>query len=222
MNVLYSATRDYYPFLKWTMQSLIEFNADARFFVFAEDDEIPCEYPCEVINIGNDHFTNANVSLRFTKMSLARVLAPQLLPVDKILYLDVDTIVADSLQEMYDTDLSGKWLAWVKEKGFYNPYDRDYFNFGVALMNLKQMREDKVSERLLQLLNTQYFTFHEQDAMNLIAEGKYVELPRRYNESQCTGTTDHPAIVHFAGIREWYKSNAMYRSEFIDKYRGGI
>lgn len=218
MNVLYSATRNYYPYLTWTVRSLMEFN-DARIFVFAEDDRIPCDFPCEVINVSKtDRFSRLNVSNRYTIMSLVRVLAPVLLPVDKVLYLDVDTIVADSMQEMYDTDMTDKWIAWVKEKGYYNPYDRDYFNFGVALMNLEQMRKDQVSERLVELLNTRKFTFGEQDAMNLIAEGHQIALPRRYNESQCTGTTDNPAIVHFAGISQWFQSNSMYRSEYRDKY----
>lgn len=218
MNVLYSATRGYYPYLKWTMRSLMEFN-DAHLFVFAEDDAIPCEFPCEVINVGKtDCFTGLNISKRFTKMSLVRVLAPKLLTVDKVLYLDVDTIVADDLNAMYETDLTDKWVAWVRERGFFKPFKRDYFNFGVALMNLSQMRQDGVSERLVELLNTQRFTFGEQDAMNLIADGKYVELPVRYNESPCTGNTDNPAIIHFAGIRDWHMNNAMYRCEYRDKY----
>ena len=218
MNVLYSATRNFYPYLEWSIASLKEYNDNVNVYVFAEDDEVG--FPCEVINVGNGgFFTRLNVKKRFTEMSLMRVLAPRLLTVDKVLYLDVDTVVADDLTSMYETDLTDKWVAWVREKGFYKPFERDYYNFGVALMNLEQMRQDGVSERLVELLNTQMFTFGEQDAMNLIAEGKYVELPLRFNESPCTGWTDNPAIVHYAGIGDWNTNHAMYRSEYLDKYR---
>lgn len=222
MNVLYCATKNLYPCLKWTVASLKEYNPDATVYVFAEDDDVGLS--CNVINVSGQEYIrkdSPNYRTRFTHMSLMRVLAPQLLPVDKVLYLDVDTIICEDLRSMYDTDLDGKWIAWCEEKaGLWNPYNKPYFNFGVALMNLKQMREDCVSERLVRVLNERRYIFNEQDALNeIVTDDKMVALDPRYNEASFTSRSYTPAIVHYAGIEDWQTNRTMYRSEYLDKYR---
>ena len=222
MNVLYSATRNLYPCLEWSVASLKEYNDNVNVYVFAEDDDVG--FPCNVINVAEQNFIrkdSPNYRTRFTHMSLMRVLAPRLLTVDKVLYLDVDTIVCDNLQPMYNTDLNGKWIAWVQERaGLWKPYGKPYFNFGVALMNLAQMRQDDVSERLVHALNERRYIFNEQDAMNeIVTDEKMVALDIRYNETSMTGRTQNPSIVHFAGIEDWQTNRTMYRSEYLDKYR---
>lgn len=224
MNVLYAATRNYYPYLKWAVDSLLEHN-EASVYVMAEDDEVG--FPCRVINVSGQEYFKAdspNMNTTYTWMSLMRVLAPCLLTVDKVLYLDVDTIVCENLKPMYETDLTGKWIAWCEEKRCYSKrYGKPYFNFGVALMNLEQMRKDNVSETLVHMLNTERFQYYEQCAMNrLTPPCKMVELDTRYNESFCTDFSQKPAIVHYAGISDYYRNQLMFRHDYLDKYRRKI
>lgn len=224
MNVLYTLTRNYYPFLKWSVHSLLEHNDDVEnIFVFAEDDDVQLDAPCDIYNMsGRKWFASdsPNLNTPYSVMSLMRVYAPELLPIDKVLYLDVDTIICDSLAELWNTNLDGKWLAWCPEwRGNWKPYGNMYFNFGVALMNLAEMREDNVTRRLVHILNTEYCLYNEQDAMNkIMPRHKCVEMPVRYNECFCCGYTDNPAIVHYAGCRDWYKSETIYRWEYRKQY----
>ena len=225
MYVLYTLTRNYYPYLKWSLKSLLEHNKPTKVFIFAEDDELPFEIPCkhQIINMSGQQFfkdSSPNINTPYTIMSMIRVCAPEILKVNKVLYLDVDTVVCDSLEPLWNTDVKGKWLAWCPERfGTWKPYGVMYYNFGVALLNLAQMRKDKVTERIVDDLNTEYFRFNEQDAMNrIIIPDKMTEIDVRYNESFCCGVTDNPAIVHYAGHPEWYENRTIFRWEYLYKY----
>ena len=227
MIVLYAATRNLYPYLKGAIRSLLDHNEDVKLFIFAEDDRLPYDLPCdyEIINVSNQTYfppDSPNMKSIFTYMAMMRICAPELLDVDKVLWLDVDTIVCDSLQELWDIDLSGKWVAWCREyTGSYKPYGSKYYNFGVAVLNLAQMRLDNVTQAVVKELNNQWYWCTDQDVMNkLTPPEKMVEIPVRFNESFCCGYTDNPAIVHYAGIPNWYERTNMNRVEYLKKYRG--
>ena len=227
MNVYYGLTRNLYPYLKWSITSLLEHNEDVRLFIFAEDEELPFGIPCEhkVFNVSNQTYYGAscrNLHSRFTYMPMLRVCLPELLDIDKVISLDVDTIICDSLKPLWDIDLTDKWIAWCAEhRGNYNPFNQKYYNSGVAVLNLDQMRKDDVTKKAVELLNYQYFPYTDQDVMNLYAvPQKTVDIDVRFNESFCCGKTDNPAIVHYAGIGDWYRNETMYRHEYLDKYKG--
>lgn len=223
MNILYTSTRSWYRYLKWSIASLREHHPEAEIYVLAEDDDVGIEGVTALNMTGQTFFREDGPNFRtyFSHMTLMRVLAPLLLPLDKVLYLDADTIVTDDLTEMYNTDLTGKWLGWVEEKnGFFKPYGPRYWNSGVMLMNLRQMRDDHVAETLIEMLNTERFAFNEQCALNrFVPPCRMVELETRFNEAACTEMSRRPAIVHFAGVPNWYANTTMKRHEFLDKYR---
>jgi lipopolysaccharide biosynthesis glycosyltransferase len=229
MNVLYAATRNLYPYLKGAIQSLLDHNNVTKLFVFAEDDELPFKIPCkhEVINVSNQTYfppNNPNNRSIFTYMAMMRICAPEILKVNKVIWLDVDTIVCDSIEELWNTDMKGKWVAWCREwTGNYKPFgNAPYYNIGVCVLNLSQMRKDNVTQTAVAELNRQRYWCTDQDVMNLITPSdKMVDIPVRFNESFCCGYTDHPAVVHYAGIPNWYERTDMKRVEYLNKYRGG-
>lgn len=225
MNVMYAATRNLYTPLKGAIKSLLDHNKVTKLYILAEDDELPYDIPCkhEVINVSNQTYfpgTCVNLNQRFTYMALMRVCAPELIRAKKLITLDVDTIVCDSLCPIWETDLTGKWIAWCNEKkGWFKPFGDKYYNFGVTVMNLDLMRKDGVTPTLVQMLNEIKLWFPEQDAMNYLAgERMSVDLDTRFNEAFCTGYTDKPAIVHFAGQPDWYENRAIFRWEYLARY----
>lgn len=227
MNVFYGATRNLYPYLKWSICSLLEHNENVKIFVFAEDDRIPLEIPCEhkVINVSGQKYFGQdcpNINSQFTYMAMMRVCLPEILKVDKLISLDVDTVICDSLEPLWNVDLTGKWVGWCKEYlGQYKPFGSSYYNCGVSVLNLEQMRQDHYTEAAVDLLNRNRFPYTDQCVMNLLAvPDKTVDIDVRYNESFCCGSTDKPAIVHYAGVSNWYENRTMPRHEFLDKYRG--
>ena len=195
-------------------------------YILAEDDDLPYTLPCnyKVINVsGQTYFPPNSPNFRnyFTYMAMMRACLSEILKVDKVISLDVDTIICDSLRPLWNIDLTEKWIAWCREwTGKYHPFGDLYFNFGVTVMNLKQMRKDKATELFVTELNRVRYWCSEQDVINKFAvpQGKYKEIPPRYNECFCCGYTDNPAVVHYAGHTDWYTDQNMYRREYLDKY----
>lgn len=226
MNVVYSATRNLYKPLKGAIRSLLDHNENVKVYVLAEDDKLPFEIPCdhEIINVsGQTYFpaTCPNINSQFTYMAMLRVCLADYIKDDRVIQLDVDTIIVDSLEPIWETDLTGKWVAWVEETlGVWKPFGEHYFNFGVAVLNLKQMREDGYTQMAVDELNSKYYLYIDQDVLNRFAvPEKCVGLPVRYNECFCCGYTEDPAVVHFAGLSDWYDNWLLYRYEYVKKYK---
>ena len=226
MNVIYSGTRNLYPAMRGAILSLIAHNPDVKIYVLAEDDDLPFRIPCEheIINVSRQGFfpaDNPNMKSQFTYMAMLRVCTPEIILDDRVIQLDVDTIVCESLLPIWEIDLTGKWLAWCPEHfGRWKPFGPKYYNFGVAVLNLAQMRMDHATPQLVKALNSIQYPFIDQDVMNQFAvPDKTVDLPVRFNECFCCGWSEHPAIVHYAGYPDWYTSNASPRWWYREKYK---
>lgn len=219
-------TRNWYSWVLPSITSLLEHNDPEVVYILAEDDEMPNLPPvCKVINVSDQTLvkkTSPNWNNFFCWIILLRVCLPDILDCDKVLHLDADTIINDDLTPVWETDVEGKWFAAVPEYvGVYKPYRDKYYNAGVMLYNLEQMRKDNIVPKFLDEINNKQYRFPEQDILNRFGvPDKAVDLPVRYNESFCCGYTQEPAIVHYAGYGNWYGNRSMYRSEFLTKYIG--
>ena len=223
---VYSGTRNLYADMVTAAKSLIANSSVDKVFFLVEDDVFPYVLPgmIETMNVSGQRFFTkgcANFTTDFTYMSLLRVCYTKLFPeVEKVLQLDVDTVVVDNIDALWDVDLTGKWFAACPEPlSTYKPYGPKYYNIGVAMFNLEQIRKDGADERLIDFLNTVKVPYIDQDAWNRYGIGKAVELESRFNESSVTGYTENPAIVHFAGIKKWQNSPRANRREYLKKYR---
>ncbi len=227
MNIVYASSQGLLPHLEAPIKSLLDHNKDVMVYVLTEVDTLPFEIPCKhkIINISNQQYfpkNGPNMKSFFTYIPMIRVCLPEILKANKVICLDVDTIICDSLKPIWDIDLTDKWIAWCPEYlGTYRPYGKQYYNIGVAVYNLAQMRKEKVSGLAVNLLNTNHYLYLDQDVMNQIAvPDKSVDIPVRYNECFCCGYTDAPAIVHYAGIPDWPTNWTAYRREYLDRYLG--
>lgn len=113
---------------------------------------------------------------------------------EKALYIDIDTIVLQDLTELYETDLGENYIGGVhsaayviNEKNTKQYFDsigmpdmKYYINAGVILWNLKQIRKEDITSRLLAMCKNQY-RFMDQDIINLVCYGKIKHLDFKYN-----------------------------------------
>jgi lipopolysaccharide biosynthesis glycosyltransferase/glycosyltransferase involved in cell wall biosynthesis len=107
---------------------------------------------------------------------------------DQILYLDCDLIVKRDLSEIFNHDISGKLAAVVADSGqlyrrtpIIEQVDR-YFNSGVMLLNLEEMRKQRVTESLLNYKNNVCDgNLMDQDAFNVVFDKKVAYLSVRHN-----------------------------------------
>lgn len=228
MNIVYCVTKNYIERCIPSIKSLINYNPKARIFIVTECSESPVELPCkaEIIDISNqDYFTPANCinyGNMFTYVNLLKVCYSDLLPVNKVIHMDADTIINDSLDPFWKTDIAGKWFAAVPEyTGKYKPFGNHYYNMGIALINLQQMRKDKIQPAMIDYLCSVKQPWADQDAWNKysLEQDKAVAVDVRYNECFATGYTKDPAIIHYCGIKDWYTNRNINRIEYLDKYR---
>lgn len=152
--------------------------------------------------------------------------------IGKVLYLDCDTLVLQSLDELWDIDLSGYALAAVEDVITYSDHwlDHDdsvgYFNAGVMLINLRYWRENNAKDRFMSFLSrySDQIRHHDQDALNgvfydrkLLIENKWNTFPRfcekkyreEYPEYEKICSKD-PCIVHFTGRKKPWNTRSYH------------
>ncbi len=214
---VYSGTRNLYPHMVTAAKSLIANSGVTKIYLLIEDDGFPYEVPdiVETVNVSGQGWFGkgcVNIKTQFSYMALLRVCYAKLFPkVDRILQLDVDTIVTDDVDALWKMDMGSAWFAAVCEppryvgtgdnrhRTDYKPWGERYYNIGVAMFNLKQIRADRIDDKLIHVLNTEKLPYIDQDAWDKYGNDRCIDLDRRYNECMVTGYTDNPAIVHYAG-----------------------
>lgn len=122
-----------------------------------------------------------------SRTTWARLGIADLLPehVEKILHLDVDTIVMGSLAELYDMDIKEHAAVVIDEyrDGQYIGVTGRYFNAGVLLINMRYFRENDIKQQCIDFIgrNRERILFHDQDTLNAVLDGKVLYASRKFN-----------------------------------------
>jgi lipopolysaccharide biosynthesis glycosyltransferase len=107
---------------------------------------------CRFLAVDPSLFDGFPETKRYPKQIYYRLIAPLLLPrdLDRILYLDVDTVILNPLTELYETDFEGayyvacthtpEFLARINQARLGIKKDVPYINTGVLLFNLPLLR----------------------------------------------------------------------------------
>ncbi|MFA5333848.1 MAG: glycosyltransferase family 8 protein [Candidatus Nanoarchaeia archaeon] len=169
-----------------------------------------------------------------------RILIPKLLPktIDKVLYLDCDTIVEEDLSGLFSIDLSNNALAAVEDyvairsdfkmlkKRLKIPKNKSYFNSGVMLLNLEYLRRNDSSKKIISFLkkNNEKIVMHDQDGMNAVLFNKWIKIPETYNYiiniNLIFPKNINPKIVHFAGLKPEMIKIINPNNVYCKKYYG--
>lgn len=208
MNIFYTADNNFVPQLAAGICSVCENNRDMEEIVFyigslgipAQDQaqlaQLAQRYQRQIHFIQIDDLPSLIGSQLDTSgwntVILARLLIDRLLPetVDRVLYLDGDTIVRGSLRELWATDLQGKVLGASIEptvnrqrKISLGLNELHYFNSGVLLIDLKRWRETDTGARILSYYaqNNGKLVANDQDAINGALAGQIYPLSPKYN-----------------------------------------
>ena len=203
---VYTGTRNLYRAMVPAVRSLVANTDVDEVWLLIEDDVFPYKLPAKVQtrNVSDQYYFShygPNFHCGWTYMVLMKAALTKEFPdADRILSLDVDTIVTQDIGELFGLDLTGYYMAAVRDTGRNSD---DYFNGGVMMMNLDLMRRDLMDDQLILELNVRHFDFCEQEAISELCTGQILPLPAEYNDSDWTGHTENPKIVHFAAKRNW-------------------
>ncbi len=131
-----------------------------------------------------------------TPYTLLRLLADVMPEIpDKLLYLDMDIMIAGDIRELYDIDISHVEFAAVKEKYGCWLIRPDYFNAGMLLLNIAKIRRTGLLDKARQKIRTRKMLFADQTAIFRSATRKKL-LPRRFNEQSRFDRKD-TVVCHF-------------------------
>lgn len=207
--VAWCGTTNVYPYMAASARSVLtKVRGVDKVYFLTETDDFPEQLPdiVECININDTPYLDPNGENfinGWTWMTLARLALHHILPEERVLYLDCDTIAEADFSELFDLDLQGKVMAAVREPDrCKTPFV--YFNAGVLLMDLPKMCQG-IGDEMLNMVNTVKLGCPDQDTINLLCQGRILELPPIYNASDWTGLPGDPKITHYAGLKRYWE-----------------
>lgn len=201
----------------------------------------------EVITISPEHFIHLKISNRFRESIYYRFLIPDLINVEKILYLDSDTIIINNIKDLWETKLDNIACGVVEDQAsddirIHNRIgvDSPYFNSGVLLINAEYWRANNIEKKLTDFIyeHPDICVYPDQDALNVILNNKVKYLPYRYNFQDSLYKTEFKSlfinrskwkyvldeknkvkIIHFTGyLKPWHIECQHPKKDLFFKY----
>lgn len=233
LNVAYSCNEGYVPHTGISIISLLENNksVDTIKIYFIEKDvskdslellkRIAYNYGRQLIIISfSDIAYNLKVENcgRHIETVYAKLYFGNISGVDKLLYIDSDTVVIGSLVELFQTNMESNLFGLVKTitkdsvlKLGLEKSD-PFYNDGIALVNVKLLRENEIEQKfndLIKQFNGDPPVLSE-GVINVVCKNKILTIHPKYNFS--------PIFYMFSKkkLREIEGSNHYYSDEEID------
>lgn len=240
LNVIFQSSNEYSPFLLITLSSLLDNNKrDFNFInIFIIDDGINKtnkdkifrfteKYNCKVtfIKINFEDVSDILMPFHQSFTTYAKLFISSILPddINKIIYLDCDSLVLGSFKELWDMNIDDYYCAGVLDvlgenvkNHFWYLKINSYINAGFLLINLKKWRADDVEEKFIKFLSDNYgkFFLADQGAINLVFNGKIKIVEPKYNLMSYFQYLDYELAKNFFGM-----DNEYYTKEIVDESR---
>ena len=150
-----------------------------------------------------------------------RILIPELINVDKIIYSDVDVMATGNISELWNENLGDNVVGMVKDacynKEFYNIFKKterkikaklskidltNYFYAGMILIDCKKWRKGNYTKKVFDCVPKAVTKCIEQDAISMALKGEIQSLDLKYcytNRYCYLKKIDNCVIRHFEG-----------------------
>lgn len=195
--------------------------------------EMEFKFMKQSLDMITDRIENRLRSDYFTMTIYFRIFIPDMYPeYDKAIYIDSDIIVPGDISELYDTDMHDNLIGVVTD-GSVNDVPElqrymteslglklgDYFNSGMLLMNMKELRNVHLAEHFLYLLNKYHFdcVAPDQDYLNSMCYGKIEYLDSCWDAMPNRNKPDieNPKIIHYNLFdKPWCYDDIQYQDYF--------
>lgn len=174
-----------------------------------------------------------------TNTTYFRLLISQFLPsnIKKIIYLDPDTIVIDSITKLFNHSIPDDCIIKAVEDPVTFDLIRtkhtmkNYFNAGVMLIDYTKWCDYDVYGKSFKVIKNypEKITFWDQDALNIVLDKKWSPLKPKWNvipyffmdnwqlSNEIKDSSKQPSIVHFSSDdKPWHKKNKNpYKNDFF-------
>ncbi|MCQ2112365.1 MAG: glycosyltransferase family 8 protein [Bacteroidaceae bacterium] len=207
-------------------------------------------YPSKYINFYELNDELINTTMRFEnhwwpKYVFYRLFMEKMLPsnISKVLYLDSDIIVRNSLSALWNENISDVAVGCVIDalSGSIEQYNRlgfssdyEYFNAGVLLVNLEYWRTHNITDRFVDTLKykADIIKQQDQDVLNYVLHDSKRLLKFTYNfqsgfmyklsmlgldynkyKNEIDAAADDPIVLHLSGMRPWISGRMKHPYE---------
>ena len=170
----------------------------------------------------------------YTKTTYFRLFIPNLYPqYDKAIYLDSDIVVLGDISELYNQEIGNNLIAAapddvIQTQEVFQEYAekvvgvadyKDYFNAGILLMNLDELRKFDFQNKFLYLLETIKFTVaQDQDYLNRLCKGRTKIIDKTWDRMPIAiDNIDEKdiKIIHYnLNFKPWRFDNVLYNEYF--------
>jgi lipopolysaccharide biosynthesis glycosyltransferase len=249
INIVFATDRNYIQHLGAALKSLLVNNEDLSLKVYIISsgmskkdlrniNEIIKGHKCAVhhITVSDELFVRlATAHPFYPKGTYYRLLIPDLIDEEKILYLDSDIIVNGSIKELYDQDPGDYYACAIEDAGFdrHDKLNMDkssaYFNSGMILINLRKWKETGLQKKVIDFIenNPDKIWFPDQCGLNSIINGRWKKIHLKYNQpssifcddfenrfdcfsrSELVEARTNPVIIHYTGgSKPWHFKNS--------------
>lgn len=208
MNILYASDDNYVSILGVSLISLLENNKKIKEInVFVISDGISKDNSLKINEIGKKYsrcisiipMINVNevlgVSLQVEKLwglaAYARLFLSKLLPSDvkKIIYLDCDTMIRSSLENLWNVVLHDNVCAGVLDclscfKTVIGFRDSEYYyNSGVLVIDVEMWKKENIESKIAEYIIERKgrVVYADQSIINVVIRNRWELLPAKYN-----------------------------------------
>lgn len=241
LNVLFSSDNNYAQHLGAAMQSLLDNNQDFTVVrIYVIDNGISDLSKDKIYSIARK-FSNAaifwipfekwktklqlNMTWSISISAYARLFVAEMIPdeIDRILYLDCDMIVCNSLQNLWNTDIKDCILGAVQDSVSDNtkkavgllPDDR-YFNSGMLLIDLAKWRKLSIGTKCFQYIEEKNgsVVHHDQGVLNGVLRNQWFRLPLCDNLMTIHFIFNRRSVIHyFREHADFYSENEIVNAK---------
>lgn len=249
INLFFAVDDNYCPFLSVAIDSIIDnANKNYNYHIFVLTtyiseynqnlikSRVSGNFSIEFINIKNKL---ASISEKlftrdyYSKTTYYRLFIPNMFPnLNKALYLDSDIIVCGDISKLYNTNLKNNLAGAVTDSAVSNNdifikyveecvgvHFNNYFNAGILLMNLEEMRKFDFENKFLDLLSKYQFTVaQDQDYLNVILKNKITYIDSSWNVMPIKNnkiTIETINLVHYNMLwKPWQFDEILYEEYF--------
>lgn len=182
----------------------------------------------KLTNISNKLFTRDY----YSKTTYFRLFIPNMFPeYDKALYLDSDIIALGDISKLFNHEIGTNLVGAIKDESvqivpefieytekYLGINHEKYFNAGILIMNLEELRKFDFENKFLSLLGQIKFTVaQDQDYLNAICKDRVTYVPSVWNKMpfQSDIPENEIMLIHYnLTLKPWHYDNIPYEKYF--------
>lgn len=237
LNVLYLTDNNYVIFAGVSIISLFENNRNIdEIDVYVIDDaisdenkriyeEIAEKYRRKIIFLDVSRGVEILKKLgaptyRNSYTTYLKLFAFDLIPdtVDRLFFIDSDTIIVGDLSDVLSIDMKGKMIGAVKDGLSHSykvalgyPEEDSWYNMGVMLVDIVKWKQQNAQNKVIEQLKLRNaYVAVDQDILNITQHDNIIPIDSKYN------ATPHHYVYSYKAFMKAFKQKGFYTKEEME------